>query len=129
MDGVWISNCFELKDADDGSFITYSIDECTFSNGNYTLRSVGYIDDNCTTPDGTVDDYFGEFYFKEELISTDGKIVNHVSMTQEFDEMPEGMDPFTFEVIIYLNDNKLYFGDYNNGDNPEINYSSELKKQ
>lgn len=121
LEGNWISSCYELTDADDGSFITYTIDEYSFSKGSYTLQGIGYNDSECTLPSGAIDDYFGEYEIKEDLISSDGRNVTHISVTQDSPGWPEEIEPVSFEAVFFVNGDEMILGDYNNGVTPELN--------
>ncbi len=109
--GAWISNCYELFYGE-GLTSIYALEEYTFNNESYNWKIIQYDDDDCTSPCGVVDEYFGGIEFIAELNTTDEKIVNHISLELDSNDWPDNYEPYTLDKIIYIDEEILYFGYY-----------------
>ena len=127
--GAWISNCYELVDGDDGSFIAYSQDTYTFEEANYTLEAVSFEDVDCITTNGDSDDYFGPYSVGSSLVATDGVSVSRVSLTQDSLVFPDGTALFEIEMVARVTNDMLYFGSFVAGETPEVFYDISYTKQ
>ena len=129
LKGEWVSHCYELTDAEDGSFIAYIVDTYEFDDSHYTLEGISYSDENCTDSDGNVDIYFGNYTAGEQIPDTDGTLVTRLSITQEAEDWPEELEPLEFELVYRISGDELNFGLYEDDQGAEVNYNITYTKQ
>ena len=120
LEGEWVSQCDELTDGEDGSFIAYTIDSYDFDENSYTLESISYSDENCEIGNDNVDTYFGRYTVGETISSSDGTSVTRLSISQESEDWPEGVDALEFEWVYRISGDELSFGFYQEGRVPEV---------
>ena len=106
LNGTWSSACLE-NTQDFNIFGAYVIDVHTFTNGNYYSNLTQYSDINCTEAASETQEETGIVTFVEEVTTESGVTANKV----QFEVISTYLNrPPTYETLIYIDSNILYFG-------------------
>ncbi len=126
--GLWLSNCYELKDASTGMFIAYTLDNLLVTEDSYIVTSIGYTDIACTVPNGDADSFVAAYTLGSQIDTTDGVEAMRLTLTSEID-LFGAITTIITESIYRITGVELNFGEFNPDNVPSLNYAITFIKQ
>lgn len=122
LTGTWVSNCYELRDADTDEFITHSKDTYIFYGDAYIREVISYDDSQCDTPSGNTDSEDGSYFIGSTVTASDGAPATVISMSISSSAWPEDVPSVEMEFAARVSGVNLNFGVYQEGEAPSIFY-------
>ena len=106
LNGTWIGECGAVF-RDGSTSDEYAINIYDFNNGNYTSNFTLYSDIDCINETTKSNEEFGIVTFVEEVITVTGLTASKV----QFERLSQSsIRPPSYESLIYIDNNILYFG-------------------
>ncbi len=116
--GTWRSNCHELVDVDDNSFLGYSMSELTFDESTISEVSTYFDDGDCYQSTGPGSDEVFDYSIGGILVTDTDDIARRITIIYK-----SLYGPIIHEFVYLVENESLYFGIYQIEEPIEIDYS------